>query len=109
MLETLVGAVVEIVAEPKELTVRESARVVSRSAGYDRAEWKCFEEIIWRESRWDPAAENGKHYGLGQMADAKYYLEGKPKKQIKKIIEYIEHRYKTACNALRFHDRNGWF
>lgn len=109
MLELLVGAVVEVAKEPQDLTLREKAKIISRSAGLRGSEWKCLYEIIDRESSWDPAAENGKHYGLGQIVDGKIYLEGKPEKQVAKTIEYIENRYGTPCKALEFHNRKGWY
>lgn len=109
MLETLVGAVVEVISEPTKLSLRQEAKVISRTSGFSRQEWECFEEIIYRESRWDPRAENGSHYGLGQMKNGKHYLKGKPKKQIRKAITYIKSKYGTACVALAHHDRKGWY
>jgi hypothetical protein len=110
MLELLVGALVEVTQKPREeVDIRDRAKVVSRSAGFTRTEWKCLDELIWRESRWDPKAENGSHYGLGQMKHGKPYLKGKPVVQIKKTIKYIKHRYGTPCKALSHHDVKNWY
>lgn len=76
---------------------------------FDLNEWKCFNKIIYRESRWRHNAENGSHYGLGQIRNSKKYLEGKPRLQVRKTLEYIENRYKTPCRAYKHHLRRNWY
>jgi hypothetical protein len=73
----------------------------------DWSEFQCYNWLIHKESRWDPFARNGSHYGLGQMR-SKWYGTLSPKKQIDQHIKYIRHRYADACNALQHFETKGW-
>ncbi len=55
-------------------------------------EFQCFNWLIHYESRWNPKARNGSHYGLGQMRST-WYRDLSPEGQIKASIKYIRHRY----------------
>jgi hypothetical protein len=99
----LLDAVVEKAFEPKEYA---KTIIISEST---QQEWKCFNDIIYQESRWDPTVENGPFYGLGQMYDGKKYLEGKPALQVDKAIEYIDNKYESNCSALAHHEKYGWY
>ena len=73
--------------------------------------WKqthCFIAIINKESRWDPKARNGSHYGLGQMK-SQHYRNLDPYRQMDSTINYIKHRYGSMCNGLRFHQKKGYY
>jgi hypothetical protein len=70
-------------------------------------EFQCFNWIIHKESRWDPLAKNGSHYGLGQMRST-WYRDLSPQGQIKASIKYISHRYGDSCKALAHLERKGW-
>ena len=70
-------------------------------------EFECFNWLIHYESRWNPKARNGSHYGLGQMRST-WYRDLSPKGQIQASIKYIHHRYGNACKALDHFDRKGW-
>ena len=70
-------------------------------------EFQCFNWLIHYESRWNPKARNGSHYGLGQMRST-WYRDLSPKAQIKASIKYIHHRYKDSCDALTHFERKGW-
>ena len=70
-------------------------------------ETQCWVELIWRESRFDPKARNGSHYGLAQMRST-WYRDLSPKGQIQASIKYIHHRYGDSCKALDHFDRKGW-
>lgn len=104
-------AAVPLPAVVKKATVDPRALVRHRASrsGWIAKEWKCLEEIIWRESRWHPHSKN-KHssaYGLFQILGMK---PGTPlKKQAEQGINYIKSRYQTPCNALRFHNTHGWY
>ena len=77
---------------------------------YNQMSWKefqCFNWLIYYESRWNPKARNGSHYGLGQMRST-WYRDLSPKEQIQASIKYIHHRYGNACKALDHFDRKGW-
>ena len=70
-------------------------------------EFECFNWLIHYESRWNPKARNGSHYGLGQMRST-WYRDLSPQAQIKASIKYIHHRYKDSCDALTHFERKGW-
>ncbi len=70
-------------------------------------EFQCFNWLIHYESRWNPKARNGSHYGLGQMRST-WYRDLSGQAQIKASIKYIHHRYKDSCDALNHFERKGW-
>jgi hypothetical protein len=70
-------------------------------------EFQCFNWLIHYESRWNPQARNGSHYGLGQMRST-WYRDLSPQAQIKASIKYIHHRYKDSCDALTHFEHKGW-
>jgi hypothetical protein len=77
---------------------------------YNQMSWsqfECFNWLIHKESRWNPKARNGSHYGLGQMRST-WYKDLSPKKQIQASIKYIHHRYGCACKALHHLETKGW-
>ena len=73
----------------------------------DWSEFQCYNWLIHKESRWNPKARNGSHYGLGQMRST-WYRDLSPKKQIDVHYNYIRHRYKDACDALHHLETRGW-
>lgn len=73
--------------------------------------WKqthCFIAIINKESRWNPSARNGSHYGLGQMR-SQHYRNLDAYRQMDSSINYIKKRYGSMCNAWRFHQKKGYY
>ena len=74
----------------------------------DLQEAQCWVELIWRESRFDPNARNGSHYGLAQMRnDSVRTLT--PRAQVRWHMRYLDHRYNgSACKALRHLNKKGW-
>jgi hypothetical protein len=70
-------------------------------------EFQCFNWLIHYESRWNPKARNGSHYGLGQMRST-WYRDLSPQGQIKASIKYIRHRYDDSCTALHHFETKGW-
>ena len=71
-------------------------------------EFYCLDELNYKESRWNPRARNGSHYGIPQ-GRSKYLLKVDGYKQIDWQIKYIEARYSNACNALAHHKLKGWY
>jgi hypothetical protein len=71
-------------------------------------EFHCFVKIIHKESRWNPNAKNGSHYGLGQMR-SEWYKTLDPYRQIDQTLKYIHNRYSTPCKAWDFHKRKNYF
>jgi hypothetical protein len=78
----------------------------SRIVNYEQ--FLCLSKIIYKESRWNVNAKNGSHYGLGQMR-SKWYRNLDGYRQIDATIKYINERYGSMCNALRFHERVGHY
>ena len=71
-------------------------------------EAQCWVELIWRESRFDPKARNGSHYGLAQMRST-WYRDLKPRAQVRAHMVYLDNRYNgSACKALHHNKTKGW-
>ena len=83
-------------------------KLYAHSRILDWNQYHCFVKIITKESRWDPNARNGSHFGLGQMR-SQWYRNLDPYRQIDATLSYISNRYQTPCKAWAFHERKGWF
>jgi len=68
----------------------------------------CLDELNYKESRWNPKAKNGSHYGIPQ-GRSKYLSRVDGYKQIDWQLKYIEKRYDNPCNALAHHKIKGWY
>lgn len=92
-------------------------RMARRREGWGGKQWGALEELISRESSWNPRAENPTSTAseLFQFLDstaANYGLKptGNPvRAQARAGLQYIEDRYGTPRAALRFHDKNNWY
>ena len=78
----------------------------SRVINYEQ--FICLSKIIYKESRWNPLAMNGSHFGLGQMR-SKHYRNLDPYRQIDATILYIKGRYGSMCKAWEFHKVKGYY
>ena len=74
----------------------------------------CHNEIVYRESRWDPRAKNGSHYGLYQ-GKSKSLKNASTIKQWWWYWHYVAHRYGWTeydepdyCKALHHLKTKGW-
>ena len=74
----------------------------------------CHHEIVYRESRWDPRAKNGSHYGLYQ-GKSKSLKNASTIKQWWWYWHYVAHRYgwteydePNYCKALHHLKTKGW-
>jgi hypothetical protein len=75
----------------------------------DLDQYYCLEELWFKESRWNPKADNPRStaYGIPQLLKLK---EQNPFRQIDRGLRYIEHRYSgSACKALQHHKIKGWY
>ena len=74
----------------------------------DLEEAQCWVRLIWQESRFNPNARNGSHYGLAQMRNHKVRrLE--PRQQVRWHMRYLDHRYDgSACKAEKHLKKKGW-
>lgn len=77
-------------------------------------QYKCHNEIIYRESRWKIDAVNGSHHGYYQMRNK--HIKGKPYDyQFWMYWYYVAHRYGNTqydepnyCKALHHLKTKGW-
>ena len=74
----------------------------------DIDQFYCLDELNYKESRWNPNAKNGSHYGIPQ-GRSKYLSKVDGYKQIDWQLKYIEKRYSNPCNALAHHKIKGWY
>jgi len=68
----------------------------------------CLDELNFKESRWNPKARNGSHYGIPQ-GRSKWLSTVNGYKQIDWQLNYIKKRYSNPCNALAHHKIKGWY
>jgi hypothetical protein len=68
----------------------------------------CLDELNFKESRWNPKAKNGSHYGIPQ-GRSKWLSTVDGYKQIDWQLKYIKNRYDNPCNALKHHKIKGWY
>ena len=74
----------------------------------DIDQFYCLDELNYKESRWNPKAKNGSHYGIPQ-GRSKYLARVDGYKQIEWQLKYIAARYFNPCNALAHHKIKGWY
>ena len=74
----------------------------------DLDQFYCLDELNYKESRWNPKAKNGSHYGIPQ-GRSKWLSTVDGFKQIDWQLKYIERRYSNPCNALAHHKIKGWY
>lgn len=70
-------------------------------------EFYCLDLLYYHESRWNPKAKNGSHYGIPQ-GRSKYLSKVNGYKQVEWGIKYNLNRYGSMCKALDHFKRKGW-
>ena len=103
----LVGSFV-LQMQPAQASDVDQYKLYAHSRLINDTQYQCLKKIIYKESRWNPKARNGSHYGLGQMR-SQHYRTLDPYRQIDATIKYITHRYGSMCNAWRFHMKKGHY
>ena len=96
-------------AKSQEIKVNTLKQITFHKMDYNFEQFYCLDEIVYKESRWNPKAKNKKSsaYGLFQVLKSK---EKDPIKQIEQGLKYINHRYDgCACKALAHHKAKGWY
>ena len=96
-------------AQSQELRVNTLKQITFHKMNYNFEQFYCLDEIVYKESRWNPKANNPRStaYGLFQVLKSK---EKDPIKQIDQGLKYINHRYNgCACTALAHHKAKGWY
>jgi len=98
------------------------AFLTTYSQGWSRAEWACLNNLWNSESHFNPKALNmsTRAFGIAQFLPTTWgnYNVVKTlsaKLQIQYGLRYVQKRYGSindpagACNAWRFHQKNGWY
>lgn len=70
-------------------------------------EYNCIDKLYFYESRWNPKARNGSHYGIPQ-GNSLYLKTANAIEQIKWGISYNLNRYGSNCAALHFFKENNY-
>ena len=70
-------------------------------------EFYCLDYLYFRESRWNPKARNGSHYGIPQ-GRSEWLKDQDGYTQIQWGLDYIGHRYGEPCIALDHWSKYGW-
>jgi hypothetical protein len=94
--------------QPAQASSSDHYKLYAHSRIINENQYICLSKIIYKESRWNPMAKNGSHYGLGQMRST-HYRDLDPYRQIDATIKYIKGRYGSMCNAWRFHIKKGHY
>lgn len=93
-----------------------AARLAAKKHGWDGGQWDALQELVQRESSWNPQADNPEStaYGLFQFLDSTrdnygIGLDASPKQQILAGLRYVKDRYSSPTKALEFHSSHGWY
>ena len=70
-------------------------------------EFYCLDELYYKESRWNPKAVNGSHYGIPQ-GRSQWLKTVNGYKQVEWGIKYNYNRYGSMCKALHHFKIKGW-
>ena len=89
-------------------TFKDYLKIYAHSKIVVESQYKCFNVLMERESKWSHTARNGSHYGIGQMRSL-WYKRLNAYQQIDASIAYIAKRYGHSCHALAFHDKRGYY
>lgn len=78
------------------------------------SEWPYFDELIWRESGYNPTNVNKKSgaCGLPQSLPCSKLPQGvntPVETQLIWMAEYVRDRYQTPSRAIAFHNINNWY
>ena len=74
---------------------------------YSFTEFYCLDDLYTAESRWNPKARNGSHYGIPQ-GKSNYLATATWQQQIEWGIKYNLTRYGSMCKALDHYKIKGW-
>jgi hypothetical protein len=86
---------------------KDNLKLYAHSRLISYKQFSCFNQLIIKESNWNPGAVNGSHYGLGQMRNPKVKtLDGYS--QIDWSLRYITKRYQSPCKAWEHWRAKGW-
>jgi len=90
-------------------------RQMAAQMGWGEDQWPALEELVQRESSWNPTAQNptSTAFGLFQFLDSTWANYGQktsdPAAQAQAGLSYIRDRYGSPSAALSFHDRKNYY
>jgi hypothetical protein len=104
-------------AKKEQITIKEQVRAIASHHGWgDGKQWEALSWIIYKESSWNPTAQNPKStaYGLFQWLDMTRKNYNCPKTadiaiQTECGIKYIKARYGTPTGAKAHHLLKNWY
>jgi len=74
--------------------------------GWRNMEWRCLDYIFTKEARYDHLAKNKQGSSAFGIAQRLKETSKEPAIQILHAYKYIQHRYKTPCEAMKHHLRH---
>lgn len=95
--------------------LKSMVRQMAEEMGWGADQWPALEELVQRESSWNPTAQNptSTAFGLFQFLDSTWKNYGTktsdPAAQAQAGLAYIRDRYGSPAAALAFHDRKNWY
>lgn len=92
----------------KQPTFKDYLKIYAHSKIVVESQYKCFNRLMERESKWSHTARNGSHYGIGQMRSL-WYKKLNAYQQIDASIAYITKRYGHSCAAWAFSNKRGYY
>lgn len=112
-LGSIVEGAGDVIDAGRTRLVKEQVRAVAATYGWGLGEqWNALDELIMRESTWNPNAANPSTSARGlfqKMVSAHGPVERTVVGQARWGLNYIKGRYGTPLAALRHHDRNNWY
>lgn len=82
---------------------------LAKQRGFTGVQVRCLLNLWQRESNFRPQALNRRSKAGGVPQILGLDPATPTRKQIQRGLAYITHRYGTPCQALRHHDRHGWY
>lgn len=86
------------------------------STKWSEDQWEFFDDLITRESNWNPNAQNktSTAFGVGQFLNSTWKIVGCEKtaeinKQIICTADYVEKIYETPEKAILHHNQANWY
>jgi len=80
---------------------------------FGEGEWEYFDDLVMRESGWNPRAVNKSSgaCGLPQSLPCNKIggVDTPYQDQIEWMIGYVKDRYQTPSGAIKWHNRRGWY
>lgn len=90
-------------------TSRSYVRRHAAMRGWTGREWRCLDELIHAESRWNHKADNPDSTAFGLFQQLKLNPKAGVEKQTRLGLKYVSSRYASPCNAREHQVRNGWY